>query len=278
MSLDTLWYLISQQDPVDDFLIAGTETLDEDDVPKDIPGVAANHSYTILGTHVLSNNNKRLIKIRNPWGKPGFHGTMKGAAWNEETREETGYKDGKDGIFFIDLETYKKAFTETSISFNTANWASAKFLKTNDETQSVNPGKWQGVCGPKCTRHELTLKSDIKQTIYLTAQTWGVKSIPDSCEKKDNGLYHAIVVSKSDDVNVFSFGDKALAPFDMKAGETVKVEVEWNFTNEAHAKDWSVSAFGDGSKGSLHLTHDKGYRSDSWRPIPRQEPIKKPAP
>lgn len=61
----------------------------------------------------------------------------------------------------MDIETYKMAFTETSISLNQASMASARFLKTRDESQSDNPGKWAGVCGPKCTRHELTLKSEV---------------------------------------------------------------------------------------------------------------------
>lgn len=75
----------------------------------------------------------------------------------------------------------------------------------------------------------------------------------------------------------FSFGDKELPPFNMRAGETVTVEVEWDFTSEAHAKDWSVTAFGDGAKGTLHLTHDKGIKSDSWHPIPRKEEAAKKA-
>ena len=75
---------------------------------------------------------------------------------------------------------------------------------------------------------------------------------------------HAVKTSKMAEPKAFSFGDQPLAPFDMRAGDTVKVEVEWNFTNEAHANDWSVTAFGDGKKGSLHLTDDKGSKSDSW--------------
>lgn len=134
-----------------------------------------------------------------------------------------------------------------------------------------------GVCGPKCTRHELTLKSDVDQTVYVTAYSWGKKSIPEECEQKDNGLYHAILVDKIDKPQIFNFGDKALAPFDLKAGETAQVEVEWNFTNDAHARDWSVTAFGDGKKGSLSLTHNKGLKSDSWHPIVRKDNGKKPA-
>lgn len=84
------------------------------------------------------------------------------------------------------------------------------------------------------------------------------------------------MTSKMAEPASFSFGDKALTPFDMRAGEEISVEVEWNFTNEAHAKDWSITAFGDGKKGSLHMVHDKGTKSESWHPIPRkEEPAKK---
>jgi len=38
-----------------------------------------------------------------------------------------------------------------------------------------------------------------------------------------------------------------------------------------------VTAFGDGKKGSLHLTHNKQVKTDSWHPIVRKESVKKPA-
>ena len=101
-------------------------------------------------------------------------------------------QDAKDGVFWIDLETYKKSFSETSISFNGANWASTKYMKTNDKTQKQNPGKMEGICGATCTHHTMTLTSDMEQTVYVSAQTWGRKAIPDVCEKKDNGLKHGI--------------------------------------------------------------------------------------
>jgi len=65
-------------------------------------------------------------------------------------------------------------------------------------------------------------------------------------------------------------------PFDMAEGETVQIDVEWNFDTEAHPNDWAVTAFGDGDKGTLHLNHSKGDKSDTWRPVPRKEPLKKP--
>ena len=181
MTESTIWDLIEANDPVDDFLVAGTEMMDED-FTSELPGVAPNHAFTILGTHTLTKDGTKLIKLRNPWGTPGFHGTWSGSRFDAASKKEIGYKDGDDGIFFVDLETYKMAFTETSISLNSQSMASARFLKTLDESQAENPGKWVGVCGPKCTRHELTLKSDVDQTVYVTAYTWGRKSVPDECE------------------------------------------------------------------------------------------------
>lgn len=157
-----------------------------------------------------------------------------------------------------------------------SNWSSSKFLKLNDESQAQNPGKWDGVCGKKCTRHEFSLTSDVDQTVYLTAFTWGDKGIPEQCEAEDNDLFHALMVSKIDDVMVWNFGDKPVKPFNLKAGETVTIEAEWNFTNIAHAKDWSITAHGDGRKGSLHLTHKGGLKSATWNPILRHDPAHKP--
>jgi hypothetical protein len=123
----------------------------------------------------------------------------------------------------------------------------------------------------------MSLTSDMEQTVYVSAQTWGRKAIPDICEKNDNGLQHAIkVVNKLPDYASFKYGDKGLQPFDMAEGETVQIEVEWNFQTEAHPNDWSLTAFGDGDKGTLHLTDSKGEKSDSWRPTPRKDAIKKP--
>ena len=123
----------------------------------------------------------------------------------------------------------------------------------------------------------MKLTSDMEQTVYVSAQTWGRKAIPDICEKKDNGLRHAIKVNnKLPDYTTFKFGDKGLMPFDMAPGETVSIDVEWNFATEAHPADWGITAFGDGDKGTLHLTDDNGEKSDSWRPVPRREPLKKP--
>lgn len=117
MTESTIWDLIEASDPVDDFLVAGTEKMDED-FTSELPAVAPNHAFSIVGTAQLTKDGTKLIKLRNAWGTPGFHGTWAGSKWDAATKKEVGYKDGEDGIFFIDLETYKTSFTETSISLN----------------------------------------------------------------------------------------------------------------------------------------------------------------
>ena len=80
------------------------------------------------------------------------------------------------------------------------------------------------------------------------------------------------MVSKLDNIFVWHFGDYPLQPIKMTSGDTLKIELEWNFTNESHAKDWSVTAFGDGRPGTLHLKHDNGLTSDFWGHITRKDP------
>lgn len=95
--------------------------------------MAKGHAYTILGTVKLSNG-KRLVKIRNPWGYDGYKGSYsdKSEDWDEESKKEAGWKDADEGIFFVDIDSYKQHFSETWISYNTQDWATAKFLKLND--------------------------------------------------------------------------------------------------------------------------------------------------
>lgn len=114
-------------------MVVGTETMSAGTI-SEIPGSAPGHTYSILGTHILKRSNEKLIKIRNPWGTAGFHGTWADDKWDEASKKEVGYNDGKDGIFFIDIATFKKSFTETSISVNAKDGAQAKFMKKNDDS------------------------------------------------------------------------------------------------------------------------------------------------
>ena len=137
-------------------------------------------------------------------------------------------------------------------------------MRLNDKSLSENRGVWEGVCGSKCTRHTMTLRADVAQTVYLIAHTWDDTGLANKCLESDTGLNHAMLVSKLEDIFVWNQGSYPLKPIKMAAGEVMKIELEWNFGNDAHASDWSVVAHGDGRKGTLHLKHDKDLKSDSF--------------
>ena len=77
-------------------------------------------------------------------------------------------------------------------------------------------------------------------------------------------MNHAMLVSNHSDAFVWNQGSYPLKPIRLAAGEVMTIELEWNFGNDAHANDWSVVAYGDGRKGTLHLKHDQDLKSDSF--------------
>ena len=47
-------------------------------------------------------------------------------------------------------------------------------------------------CGATCTRHDMTLTSDVDQTVYVSAQTWD--SLRADCKKTSGTLRHNVSV------------------------------------------------------------------------------------
>ena len=140
--------------------------------------------------------------------------------------------------------------------------SAAKFLKLNDKSQKDSPGKFTGICGETCTHHELTLRAEKPQTVFISAHTWSERGITKQCEGKDNSLYHVAVSSKLKEPLLWNYGDMAFPPIKLEAGEEMKIQLEWNFAVESHPNDWSLVAYGTGSSGTLKLTHDQNLGSD----------------
>ena len=190
-NLEEMWQLLSTHDLENDFITCGTESGNDQD--RTDYGLAKGHAYTVMSTKKLTNG-KRLVKIRNPWGIEGYKGSYSDNSplWDPQSKKEAGMETKNDGIFFVDIETYLLAFSETWISYNTKGWATQRFLHLNDE--SLARGKWDEACGWGCSRHELRLKADVEQTVYITPYTWNSRGIADKCENKDNNSYHAAFI------------------------------------------------------------------------------------
>ena len=130
----------------------------------------------------------------------------------------------------------------------------------NDSTPAN--GKFQS-CGSKCSRHELTLTSDVDQTVWLTAHTWHERCMSYECDRNSpNGANHAVKLG--DEYWERRFwnlnGDLQFDPFVMRAGESIDIVAEWNWSDRnVVAKDWSIVAWGE--TGNLSVTHNKGTKS-----------------
>jgi len=129
IDVDTLWDLLSKHDFEKDFIQVGTDG-DGDDTVFNKVGLAKSHAYTVMDVHKLSKSGTRLVKVRNPWGAENFHGAWgdDSPKWDRQSKKEVGFNKANDGVFWIDIESYKENFGDTSINYNVDDWSSAKFM------------------------------------------------------------------------------------------------------------------------------------------------------
>ena len=80
-----------------------------DDTTTNEFGLVDGHAYNVMGYTVLSDGTK-LIKMQNPWGKDSYNGDWSDSSplWDsvEGAREDAGFVDRKDGVFFMAFNDY----------------------------------------------------------------------------------------------------------------------------------------------------------------------------
>lgn len=84
---------------------------------KDIFDLVPAHAYTILGVQDLKAGDTilhRLIKMRNPWGAEKYSGPWNDKddeRWTDEFKKQAKLVVANDGVFYMTIEDFKKAFT-----------------------------------------------------------------------------------------------------------------------------------------------------------------------
>ena len=268
-NVNALWKELQAHEGKKDIMTACTDG--NDHTIKNAEGLTMGHAFTVLGTHTLSNG-VRLVKMRNPWGTETFKGAWSdsSALWTDEHAKKVNLKKTlKDGIFHMSIEDYAKKFELTDINYNTKGMHQASFVRLNDDKSKADACVLEE--GAKCGRHTLTLKSDVDQTVWLTAHTWDQRTMPTKCQT-DLG-YHLVFLEGTDEDTIwnkhgFSNGSLEFPAIKMKANESKTIHGEWNWIDANYSKDWSVVAWGD--KGSLSLTHKNGLVSDMLPLLKRQ--------
>eukprot|EP00828_Plagiopyla_frontata_P009193 TRINITY_DN14721_c0_g1_i1.p1 TRINITY_DN14721_c0_g1~~TRINITY_DN14721_c0_g1_i1.p1 ORF type:complete len:528 (+),score=81.70 TRINITY_DN14721_c0_g1_i1:96-1679(+) len=84
-----------------------------------IHNLVASHAYNPLETceYSLTNGSLiQLVKVQNPWAQEVYQGPFRDndPEWTEEMRQQCGSTVNDDGVFFIPIEEYQKAFCETA--------------------------------------------------------------------------------------------------------------------------------------------------------------------
>lgn len=86
---------------------------------RNAEGVISGHAYSLISIHEFKHQGKdvRLLKLRNPWGTGEWTGAWSDNSnlWTEPLKQQVGFVDGDDGIFFIELNDYLEHFSWTSI-------------------------------------------------------------------------------------------------------------------------------------------------------------------
>ena len=133
-------------------------------------------------------------------------------------------------------------------------------------------------CGRDCTRHKLTVTSDIDQDVWVGAHTYKYYSYADGEDcpshtgdyllsqlgktKSDNDKRKNMIFdNKRRTARSWEAGDIWLPKMFLLAGESVEIEVELNLERKGVSKDWSVTAWGE--QGGVTVTHNDGLASDS---------------
>jgi hypothetical protein len=73
-------------------------------------GIQPKHAYTVL--EVYEGFGKRMIKVRNPWGKNEWRGPWSDGSkeWTAEWLKELRHKFGDDGVFWMTYEDFLRKF------------------------------------------------------------------------------------------------------------------------------------------------------------------------
>ena len=89
----------------------------------------------------------------------------------------------------------------------------------NDETTSRGS---LSSCGSSCTRHELTVTSEVSQIVWLTAHTWDQRCMATFCQVTSSSkANHSVKVGNTVRRFYNLYGDLQIEPFSMEAGQSI---------------------------------------------------------
>ena len=134
------------------------------------------HAYTLLGAAKLSNGTK-LLKLRNPWGKEDYEGPWSDVSseMTDSVRQELSHeKNTKDGVFYVDMATFKTYFSEVQVAFF-QDWQTSLLSESSNRATDSAKRSWN-------------VQNTATQNVSITLDMHNDRLFPNGCnsaEKRD---------------------------------------------------------------------------------------------
>lgn len=100
------------------------------------------HAYSVVGAYelkdVYGNVQKRLFRIRNPWGQDVYSGPWNDAdtsRWTTAYKSQVPYVNSNDGYFFIEPSDFVNTFSYFQVNYFTDSWKVNYYERKNDDGQ-----------------------------------------------------------------------------------------------------------------------------------------------
>ena len=103
-------------------------------------------------------------------------------------------------------------FSLTLLNYDPDNLSRSHFLRLNDDGTGARVTRRSGRI-----RHNLTVTSDVDQTIWVVANTWDQRAMPNQCANT-SGDYHGIKPDWGNTNYIFRYGSVSVPSYEIKAG------------------------------------------------------------
>lgn len=150
-----LWDQILNGEKNSFIMTAGSSSQAGQDILSSI-GLVGSHAYSLLGavevfvegfakSRLAQNTDdrkskgfRRLVKIRNPWGRGEWKGDWSNNShlWSSDLKKKLDVRSKEDGIFYMDLSDFKKYFSDVHVCYfhDSFKFVSQPFDRESEDT------------------------------------------------------------------------------------------------------------------------------------------------
>ena len=263
---DALWNMINEMDGKHYMFNASSNKGTGSNDDSTDSGIVHNHAYTLVSTALV--NGTKLFKMRNPWAYERYVGPWSDndSAWgavDQATKDQLGYSQNDDGIFFIPMDVFISDFVKIDYLPDVTNMHASRFLMIDDQRE-YSPLQGQTKF-PNNVRHNFSISSEVDQTVFLTVYVHHARSYPSSDDCKVQYPWdlrkHALVVKSQSKQLDFADGQGTIELY-ISSGETIDFHAEFGWHTVGITKDFGLTAWG--SEAPVTLEHEDGLQSYSW--------------